>query len=431
MTEKEFSALREKAIEEAWKHERELVRQGKGHRQWTLPQQAEMLEKGRVSGFDGSHILSAHQYPEYAGDYKNIQLIPTIAHTKGVHDEHFQEDVLEGLFNEETGLITPLKEPGKPPDQEVVELDSRLVYVPELEEKDRQKSIAEGEDPRNIEDVDYNVKYGSKVARNNRKFAGISDDYLNGQKLHDEKMASRQDIYKNREKSAQGFGNIIDPKERKQEEKRLAKEQEKNEKKQYEKEEKEGLEHPENRARRGIDLTPDYERPKSAEKQTANTPDNDRKKNVDMTPKDEGKKAVDRKTDEKIDPSPGRKANNDQRKETDEKVTPEPKSSQKNAQDKGTAENVNMTPKESQDKASTQERSGRDRKATLEPRTQEAKSPQQSKESSPSKRSESGENTSSGKNATPARDSSADSGSSSGSGSSSSKSQSKGQSMSR
>ena len=37
-----------KAVSEAWKHEQELVREGKGTRDWTPEQQRDILERGKA-----------------------------------------------------------------------------------------------------------------------------------------------------------------------------------------------------------------------------------------------------------------------------------------------------------------------------------------------------------------------------------------------
>ena len=78
-----------KAIRLAWERERELIRQGKGTRDWTRQQQLDILDlnkgnayddKGRA--FEGQHMRSVEEYPEYQGNPDNIQFL-----TK---DEHFE-----------------------------------------------------------------------------------------------------------------------------------------------------------------------------------------------------------------------------------------------------------------------------------------------------------------------------------------------------
>lgn len=61
-----------KAIRQAWEREQNLVQEGKGTRDWTEEQQADILnpnkgkaydDKGRA--FEGQHMKSVGKYPEY------------------------------------------------------------------------------------------------------------------------------------------------------------------------------------------------------------------------------------------------------------------------------------------------------------------------------------------------------------------------------
>lgn len=59
-----------KAILAAWNKEQELVREGKGTRDWTPEQQQDILDKGKAydenaRAFEGQHMKSAEKYPEY------------------------------------------------------------------------------------------------------------------------------------------------------------------------------------------------------------------------------------------------------------------------------------------------------------------------------------------------------------------------------
>lgn len=74
-----------KAILAAWNKEQELVREGKGTREWTPEQQQDILEKGKAYdengvAFQGQHMKSAEMYPEYQGDPGNIQLLTRAEH---------------------------------------------------------------------------------------------------------------------------------------------------------------------------------------------------------------------------------------------------------------------------------------------------------------------------------------------------------------
>lgn len=83
---RQLNKERTKAVRAAWRHEETLVQDGKGTRQWTVEQQKELLEKHRVVGYDGHHMKSVSEYPEYAGDYRNIQFLEhEKEHINGAH----------------------------------------------------------------------------------------------------------------------------------------------------------------------------------------------------------------------------------------------------------------------------------------------------------------------------------------------------------
>lgn len=74
-----------KAILAAWDKERELVQAGKGTREWTPHQQQDILDKGKAYdddgfAFQGQHMKSAEQYPEYQGEPGNIQFLTRAEH---------------------------------------------------------------------------------------------------------------------------------------------------------------------------------------------------------------------------------------------------------------------------------------------------------------------------------------------------------------
>jgi len=78
---------RNKAIRLAWEREQELVSEGKGTRDWSQEQQKDILdpEKGKAydengRAFEGQHMKSAAEYPEYQGDPNNIQFLTKEEH---------------------------------------------------------------------------------------------------------------------------------------------------------------------------------------------------------------------------------------------------------------------------------------------------------------------------------------------------------------
>lgn len=85
---------RNKAVREAWIKEQNLVQEGKGTRAWTPEQQKDILEKGKAyddsgKAFEGQHMKSAEQYPEYQGEPGNIQFLTRAEHLEA-HNGNWQ-----------------------------------------------------------------------------------------------------------------------------------------------------------------------------------------------------------------------------------------------------------------------------------------------------------------------------------------------------
>jgi len=61
--------LRQKSVRDAWKAERELViNTGKGTRKWTNAEMQELIQTGKVKGYEGHHINNVKHHPELAGE---------------------------------------------------------------------------------------------------------------------------------------------------------------------------------------------------------------------------------------------------------------------------------------------------------------------------------------------------------------------------
>ena len=91
-----------KAIEEAWKREQELVKQGKGTRDWTPEQQKDILENGKAydeegRAFEGHHKKSVAAYPEHQGNPDNIQFLTRDEHQQA-HGGNYQNST-NGEYN--------------------------------------------------------------------------------------------------------------------------------------------------------------------------------------------------------------------------------------------------------------------------------------------------------------------------------------------
>ena len=117
---KESIKERNKAIRLAWERERELVLQGKGTRDWSLDQQKDILDpdKGKAydengRAFEGQHMKSAAEYPEYQGDPNNIQFLTREEHL-AAHKGSWQNPT-NWYYNPETKEFVDFGENGPIP----------------------------------------------------------------------------------------------------------------------------------------------------------------------------------------------------------------------------------------------------------------------------------------------------------------------------
>lgn len=118
---------RQKAVQLAWEREKTLVREGKGTRDWTVDQQAEMLSAKNgegVKGFEGSHMMTVKDYPQYEGNPENIQFLTASEHFGGVHAYAPKHIHPNGRFDSRTGEVIEQTD-GTIPEQPIISLTNR------------------------------------------------------------------------------------------------------------------------------------------------------------------------------------------------------------------------------------------------------------------------------------------------------------------
>ncbi|MDD4212889.1 MAG: hypothetical protein PHY42_05800 [Bacilli bacterium] len=95
-----------KAINDAWLREQQLVSEGKGTRDWTHKQQKDILERGKAYDDDGKvleghHMKNVATNPEYQGNPDNIQFLTRSEHYDA-HGGNYQTST-NGYYNPNTG----------------------------------------------------------------------------------------------------------------------------------------------------------------------------------------------------------------------------------------------------------------------------------------------------------------------------------------
>ena len=118
-----------KAIRLAWASEQQLVRDGKGTRDWSPEQQKDILDRGRAydeagKAFEGHHMKSAERYPEHQGDPSNIQFLSRSEHL-AAHGGSFQNPT-NGIFDILTGETHSFGQSAHEPCQ-VINLSSPII----------------------------------------------------------------------------------------------------------------------------------------------------------------------------------------------------------------------------------------------------------------------------------------------------------------
>lgn len=92
--------LRQKAVKQAWKDEKALIEAtGQGSRRWTEPEIKELLETGKVKGYEGHHINNVKNHPNLAGDPNNVKFVKGRREHLGEHRGNFQNETTGELID--------------------------------------------------------------------------------------------------------------------------------------------------------------------------------------------------------------------------------------------------------------------------------------------------------------------------------------------
>ncbi len=136
---------RQNAVREAWKSERAHVRNGKGTRDWSQSEQRQIVAKGRANGYEGHHMKSVRDYPQYAGDPDNIQFLNRSEHINGAH-RGYTKNSTNGYYNPKNGTIISfsIRKPKAPPLQALSQpLTQRGQDIAEKSELARRKAAGQ------------------------------------------------------------------------------------------------------------------------------------------------------------------------------------------------------------------------------------------------------------------------------------------------
>jgi len=92
-------SLRKKAVRDAWKEEKEMVKEtGKGTREWSAAEKKQLLEKGKVKGYQGHHINNVKDHPHLAGHPDNVKFLNPKEHL-AAHGGNFKNKTTGELIS--------------------------------------------------------------------------------------------------------------------------------------------------------------------------------------------------------------------------------------------------------------------------------------------------------------------------------------------
>jgi hypothetical protein len=66
---------------------------------WTDAQKEELLETGKVQGYDGHHVNNVSDHPEMAGDPNNVKFVPEGPGHLAEHDGDYRNPTSGPLLN--------------------------------------------------------------------------------------------------------------------------------------------------------------------------------------------------------------------------------------------------------------------------------------------------------------------------------------------
>lgn len=118
-----ISDIRTQAVKDFWTHEQSLIKEGKCTRDWTPNQVEDILNISEKTGMEsingdaaididgkkyfGHHMMNVAEYPEYAGDWRNIQALDYNEHYQGAHAGNTKNPT-RAYYEPETGKNIPV-----------------------------------------------------------------------------------------------------------------------------------------------------------------------------------------------------------------------------------------------------------------------------------------------------------------------------------
>lgn len=148
---------------------------GTGTRAWKRKQREELLTRGRVSGYEGHHIVNVKSNPGLAGDPRNIVFVSAREH-KLVHGKNFQNNT-KGRGIDRAAMMKD--HANKAVKRTIVEAEARAASQVKLQ-PEQAKQLAE-----KVEGVTARLKPGMQRLQKMAKWAGVAEDIKEFIDAHD------------------------------------------------------------------------------------------------------------------------------------------------------------------------------------------------------------------------------------------------------
>lgn len=206
MNGKEYSNIntaRRAAVSKAWEKERTLVMEGKGSRDWSRSQQAEIVSTGKCNGYVGHHKCSVSKNPKEAGNVDNIQFLTVKEHIEA-HSGNYKNDP-HGRYDPVAGSITKYNDNIEP--EPILDLSKKMAESRKQSSINKYGSLQENK-------ADYIKVNASRCAKNYQKrYVKKETSIMNRHKTSIALCASKTNATMTRNGINTKKGNILsDPK---------------------------------------------------------------------------------------------------------------------------------------------------------------------------------------------------------------------------
>lgn len=107
-----YNRLRNTGVDSAWQYEKASIKLGgRGSENWTKSERLQILQKGRVKGAEGHHLMNVHDHPEFMSEASNIKFYQNKQeHLQNGHGGNFRNESDKPFIDKDRMLVRNYKE---------------------------------------------------------------------------------------------------------------------------------------------------------------------------------------------------------------------------------------------------------------------------------------------------------------------------------